>query len=83
MFLMLVVSRNMFNLKNEISTKIDEKFNDFKIVIIAEIREQIKQQGGEALEKKIKKTEQLKATVCTFQKHVKNYQKQVNELKDS
>ena len=43
MFLMLVVSRNRFNLKNEISTKIDEKFNDFKIVIIAEIREQIKQ----------------------------------------
>ena len=83
MFLMLVVSRNRFNLKNEISTKIDEKFNDFKIVIIAEIREQIKQQGGEALEKKIKKTEQLKVTVCTFQKHVKNYQKQVNELKDS
>ena len=41
MFLMLVVSRNRFNLKNEILTKIDEKFNDFKIVIIAEIREQI------------------------------------------
>ena len=36
-------------------TKIDEKFNDFKIAIIAEIREQIKQEVSEALEKEIKK----------------------------
>ena len=40
---MLVLSRDRFNFKNEILTKIDEKFNDFKIVIIAEIREKIKQ----------------------------------------
>ena len=64
-------------------TKIDEKFNDFKIAIIAEIREQIKQDVSEALEKEIKKREELKSTVCMLQKHVKNYQKQVTELKAS
>ena len=35
--------------------KIEEKINDFKITIIAEIREQIKQEFWEALEKEIKK----------------------------
>ena len=51
---------------------IDEKFNDFKIVIIADIREQIKQEVSEALEKEIKKREELESTVCMLQEHVKN-----------
>ena len=54
-------------------TKIDEKFNDFKIAIIAEIREQIKREVSEALEKEIKKRAELESTVCMLQKHVKNY----------
>ena len=52
--------------------EIDEKFNDFKIVIIADIREQIKQEVSEALEKEIKKIEELESTVCMLQEHVKN-----------
>ena len=73
---MPVMTRNMVDLKDEILTKIDEKFNDFKI-------DQIKQEVSEALEKEIKKREELESTVCMLQEHLKNYQKQVNELKDS
>ena len=61
--------------------KIDEKFDDFKTAIIAEVREQIKQEISVALEKEIKKRGELESTVCMLQEHVKNYQEQVNELK--
>ena len=77
------MTRNMVDLRDENLTKIDKKFNDFKIAIIAEIRDQIKQEVSEALEKEIKKREELQSTVCKLQEHVKNYQKQVNELKES
>ena len=80
---MPVITRNMVDLKDEILTKIDEKINDFKIAIIAEIKDQIKDQVSEALEKEIKKREELESTVCMLQEHVQNYQKQVNELKDN
>ena len=36
-----------------------------------------------ALEKEIKKREELQSSVCMLQEHVKNYQEQVNELKAS
>ena len=36
---MLVMTRNMVDLKDEILTKIEEKFNDFKIVIITDYYE--------------------------------------------
>ena len=48
--------------------------------IIAQIREQ---QVAEAFEKGIKKRQELESTVYMHQEHVKNYQKQVNELKAS
>ena len=38
------MNRNMVDFKDEILKKIEEKINDFKITIIAEIREQIKQE---------------------------------------
>ena len=63
---------SMVELKDEILTKVDEKFNDFKIAIIAKLREQIKQELSEALEKEIKKKEQLESTVCMLLEHVKN-----------
>ena len=61
---MPVMTRNMFDLKDEVLTKIEEEFNDFKIVIITEIRDQIKQEVSEALEKEIKKKEELESTIC-------------------
>ena len=48
---MPVMTRNMVDLKDEILAKLDEKFNNFKVAIIAEIRDQIKQEVSEALEK--------------------------------
>ena len=57
--------------------KIDEKFNDFSIATITELRDQIKQEVSE----EFKKREELESTVCMLQEHVKNYQKQVNVLK--
>ena len=64
------MTRNMVDLKDEILTKVDEKFNDFKIAIIVELREQIKQEVSKALEKEIKKREELESTVSMLQEHV-------------
>ena len=60
---MPVMTRYMFDLKDEVLTKIEEKFNDFKIAK-TEIRDQIKQEVSEALEKEIKKKEELESTIC-------------------
>ena len=51
---MLVMTSNMVDLKDEILTEIDVKFNNFKIVIMVELRNQIKQEVLQALEKEIK-----------------------------
>ena len=59
----ICMTRNMFDLKDEVLTKVEEEFNDFKIAIITEIRDQIKQEVSEALEKEIKKKEELESTV--------------------
>ena len=40
---MPVMTRNTVDLKDEIVTKIDQKFIDFNITVMAELREQIKQ----------------------------------------
>ena len=56
-FALPALARNKVDLQDEILTKIDEKFNNFKTAIIAEIREQIKQEVSVALEKEIKKRE--------------------------
>ena len=61
-----VMTRNTVDLKDEIVTKIDQKFIDFNITIMAELREQIKQKVWEALKKEIKEREELKSTVCPF-----------------
>ena len=58
------MTRNTVDLQDEILTKIDQKFRDFKIAIIAGIREQIKQEVSEAFNKVIKKREKLESTVC-------------------
>ena len=59
----ICMTRSMFDLKDEVLTKIEEEFNDFKIAIITEIRDQIKQEVLEALEKEIKKKEEQESTV--------------------
>ena len=46
---------SMLDLNDEILTKVQGKFNEFKIAIKAELREPIKQEVLEALQKEIKK----------------------------
>ena len=58
----ICMTRNMFDLKDEVLTKVEEEFNNFKVAIITEIRDQIKQEVSEALEKEIKKKEELEST---------------------
>ena len=53
---MPVMTRSMVDLKDEVLTKIGNKLNDFKITIIAELREQIKQVSKD-LEKLLRKQE--------------------------
>ena len=65
-------SWNLIGRGQNLAYSIDEKFNDFKTAIIAEIREQIKQEVSVALEKEIKKREEQESTVCMLQEHVKN-----------
>ena len=55
-FVMPVMTRSMVDLKDEVLTKIGNKLNDFKITIIAELREQIKQVCKD-LEKLLRKQE--------------------------
>ena len=54
-FIVPVLTRNMVDLKDEVLTKINERL---MIAIIAEIRDQIKQEVSEALQKEIKKREE-------------------------
>ena len=79
-FVMPVITRKMCDLKEEILPKIEEKFQDFKSSLIAEIREQIKKEVSETLDKEIEKRKELESTVSMLQEHVKLYQKQINEL---
>ena len=69
---MSVKTRNMVDLKDGILTKIDKKFNNFKITITVKLREQIPQEVSKALEQ-TKKRNELESTVCMLQEHVKSY----------
>ena len=69
---MSVMTRNMVDLKDGILTKIDKKFNNFKIMITVKLREQIPQEVLKALEQ-TKKRNELESTVCMLQEHVKSY----------
>lgn len=68
---MPIMTGNMVDLKDEIVTTKDKKFNDFTIMIIGE---EITQGISESLEKIIEKKEELKFTVYMVQGHVQNYQ---------
>ena len=75
---MTAVTRNMTDLKDEILSKIDQKFNELKL--LSELKDQIKKEVSEAIKTEIKKREELESTVSLLQEHVKNFQKQVSIL---
>ena len=74
---MPVVTRAMADLKDEILSKIDQKFNELKLEFLSELKDQI---FSEAIKTETKKLEELESTVSLLQEHVKNFQEQVSDL---
>ena len=52
---MPVSARKMADLKDEILSKIDDRFSEFKLDILAEIKQQLKIEFTEAFKNKLKK----------------------------
>ena len=77
---MPAVTRKMADLKDEILSKIDKKFNELKLEFLSELKDQIKREVSEAIKTEIKIREELESTVSLMQEHVKNFQKQVSVL---
>ena len=77
---MPAVARKMADLKDEILSKIDQKFNELKLEFLSELKDEIKKEVSEAVKTEVKKHEELESTVPLLHKHVKNFQKQVSVL---
>ena len=77
---MSAVTRKMADLKDEILSKIDQKFNELKLEFLSELKDQVKKEVSEAIKTEIKKREGLESTVSLLQEDVKNFQKQVSVL---
>ena len=75
---MPAVTRKRTDLKDEILSKIDQKFN--KLEFLSELKDQIKKEVSEAIKTETKKREELESTVSLLQEHMKNFQKQVSGL---
>ena len=56
---MPVNMRKMADLKGEILSKIDAKFSEFKLDMLAELKQQLKIDVAEAFKNKLKKREEL------------------------
>ena len=64
---MPVNTRKMSGLKDESLSKIDAKFSEFKLDILAELKQQLK---IEAFKNELKKKEELESIGSVLQKHV-------------
>ena len=63
---MPVNTRKMADLKDEILSKIDDKFSEFKLDILAELKQQLKTEVIETFKNKLKKKEELEPTVSVL-----------------
>ena len=77
---MPAVTRKIADLKDEILSNIDQKFNKLKLEFLSELKNQIKKEDSEAIKTEIKKREELELPISLLQEHVKNFQKQVSIL---
>ena len=68
---MPVNTRTMNDLKDEILSKIDDKFSEFKLDILAELKQQLKIEIAEVFKNELKIREELESTVSVLQQHVK------------
>ena len=64
---MPVNTRTMNDLKDEILSKIDDKFSEFKLDILAELKQQLKVKVAEAFKNELKIREELESTVSVLQ----------------
>ena len=78
--IMPAVTRKMTDLKDEILSKIDKKFNKLKLEFMSELKDQIKKEVSETIKTEIKKREELQSTVSLLQEQVKSFQKQLSVL---
>ena len=63
---MPVNTRKMADLKDEILSKIDDKFSEFKLDILAELKQQLKTEVIETFKNELKKKEELEPTVSVL-----------------
>ena len=74
---MQVNTKTVNDLKDEILSKIDDKFSEFKLGILAELKQQLKIEVAEPFKNELKIREELESTVSVLQQHVKICQKQM------
>ena len=80
---MPVNTRTVNDLKDEILSKIDDKFSEFKLDILAELKQQLKIEVAEPFKNELKIREELESTVSVLQQHVKICQKQITEMQQA
>ena len=56
----------MADLKDEILSKIDDKYSEFKLDIFAELKQQLKIEVAEAFKNEFQKREELESTVSVL-----------------
>ena len=61
-----VNTRKMADLKDEILSKIDDKYSEFKLDIFAELKQQLKIEVAEAFKNEFQKREELESTVSVL-----------------
>ena len=77
---MPVNTRKMDDLKDEILSKVDDKFSEFKLDILADFKQQSKIEVSEAFKNELKKREELDSIVSVLQRHVQICQNQIKEM---
>ena len=77
---MPVNTRKMDDLKDEILSKVDDKFSEFKLDILADFKQQSKIEVSEAFKNELKKREELESIVTVLQRHVQICQNQIKEM---
>ena len=80
---MSVNTRKVADLKGEILSKIDVKFSEFKLNILAELKQQLKIEVAESFKNELKKREELESTVSVLQQDVKIFQNQIREMQQA
>ena len=80
---MPVNTRKMADLKDEILSSIDDKFSEFNLDNLAELKLQLKIEVAEAFKNELKNKEELGSTVSLLQHHVTICQDQITKMQQA